>query len=615
MARYPDSFIEELRDRADLLDVASRHMQLKKQGSNWLGLCPFHSEKTPSFSIRPDRGFYKCFGCGEGGNVYNFLMKIKGIGFVDAIEELASMTGIPLPTLAQETPQQSKQRQERQQLFDILEETQQWFRSQLNGSQGKSARDYLSSRGLSQTIIQHFGLGFAPAGWNNLINHFGGGKVAESLLEKAGLVTIKGDGRPAIDRFRKRIIFPIRDHKGRCIGFGGRIMGPEKPKYINSPETSLYHKGEVLYGLDQAQKAIQNEGWVMVVEGYMDLIALANHGIESVVATLGTALTEPHLRLLWRRTRRIHFCFDGDEAGRKAAWRALQQVLDGLQADRHADFLFLPTGQDPDSLVQQEGAQLFRRRVEQATSLTTLLIKQLSKELDTQSPEGRAALIHRARPLLAKIADPLLRELYAETIGQHIKVSMQQVLGDVVNTPLAFGDKPNNLSPKRYPSQTFQKQNIGKPSSAKPSSGTDFEQTLLAILLRNPTLVMEHEEELSQLELENHQLSQLLTELMELGHAHSEDTNTKILDQLSSAQMIHWAKEILSTEVGEPESVQAEFMGCLINCRSHHLKRQIDQTRKKIQTCTDDTPQYGVLMALLQEQKRLQHRKCLPVLS
>ena len=648
MARYyPDSFIEEVRERADLLEVVGRHVQLKKRGTNWVGLCPFHSEKTPSFSVRPDQGFYKCFGCGVGGDIFNFLMKIKGVGFSDVVEEVATSVGLPLPVSHHEGPLYRQQREERQQLLEMVDKARHWFHQKLHAAEGRPAREYLQRRGLKADTVRLFGLGYAPPGWHNILNHFGGGKNAEILLEKSGLAIVKEKGHSGYDRFRDRIIFPIQDYQGRCIGFGGRLLAQGTPKYINSPETLLYQKGEVLYGMDQAQKAIQREGRVVVVEGYMDLIALANHGIDDVVATLGTALTPSHLRQLWKRTRRICFCFDGDLAGKKAAWRALKQVLSGLEADRHASFLFLPDGTDPDDMVRHEGAQGFRKRVEGATSLTEFLTRQLSQGLNTKSPEGRAAVAYRARPLLAKVADPLLRELYGESLGQYLGVTWSQVMGVPQSPPSrkppplqaglrSYADPPLHASgPPLHFDKPLHAGSTARRRQHKQhkvtTTGRDFEQALLAILMRAPDLVVTHEEELGQLELENPQLSRLLSELIHLGTAQSQKpeedgqadreihewhSNGKswLWKQLPTTEMLSWAEKILIAEEVEPESLQEEFCGCLLNCQLRHLQRQIDKITQEIDTESgNNARQFGMLQALMQEQKRLLLRKCHPV--
>ena len=624
MVRYPDSFIEELRERADLLDIVGRHVLLKKQGSSWQGLCPFHHEKTPSFGVRPDQGYFKCFGCGAGGDIFNFIMKIKSLSFYEAIEDLAAAVGLPLPTDRHENSQHRQQREQQQQLLDIIDKARVWFRQQMESPRGNLARDYLHHRGLKKETIEHFGLGYAPPGWRNLLDAFGGGKNVEDLLVKAGLVIFKEDDRSGYDRFRDRIIFPIQNYQGRCIGFGGRLLAKGEPKYINSPETPLYRKGEVLYGLDQAQQSIRQEDRVIVVEGYMDLVALANHGIQTVVATLGTALTASHLRHIWKRTRHICFCFDGDKAGREAAWRALEMVLDGLEADHHVQFLFLPDGSDPDDVVRREGAQGFRARWEKATSLMAFFLRHLAQGLNTESPEGRAALVHRARPLLAKVADPLLRALYTDNLGQFLGIDRLQVPSAVQ----AGGRAESWTTPSLPPNSQIYRRQRGTVLV----QGRNFEQALLAILLRAPDLIASHEEELCRLELENPQLSKLLSALIDLGSmeapffpAHRSAENNSVAPQnagerlwkrLPNPEMRVWAEEILLAEEMSPELFREEFDGCLLNCQLRYLQRQIEQTTREINALPgDNSRQFGILRALKQEQKILRQRKCLPVLS
>lgn len=637
MARYPDSFIEEVKERSDLLEVIGRHVSLKKQGANWLGLCPFHGEKTPSFSVRPDQGFYKCFGCGVGGNVFNFLMKLTGMGFTEALEEMASRVGLPLPTKGGGASHQ-RQQGEREQQRAILDQVRQWFRQQLSADVGAPARAYLRQRGLTEDTIERFGLGYAPPGWRTLLNHFGGGKQAAQLLAQAGLVVIKEQGKGGYDRFRNRIVFPIHDHRGRCVGFGGRLLVQGTPKYINSPETLLYQKGRILYGMDRAGQAIQRAQRVVVVEGYMDVIALANHGMDAVVATLGTALTTHHLSRLWKRTKRICFCFDGDTAGKKAAWRALEQVLHGLEADRHATFLFLPDGEDPDDLVRREGLEGFRTRVEQATSLTQFLFHHLSQDLTIETPEGQAAVMHRARPLLASVSDPLLRELYGKSLGHYLGVPGRHVQERL---PLSRSSPPRPRPPnlRMPPGPHAGGVYAGYTRQSEPAvapAGRDFEQTLLVLLLRAPGLIEQYEEELGRLELDNPMFSTLLSELVNLSvtdppllaageggmddgvddadtgaYAWRIDDTVQLWKRLPTAEMVACAERMLREETIDPDTVQEEFLGCLLSCQIRHLKGQIQQVRREIDTSLEGhTRQFAMLQALKQEQERLRKRKC-----
>ncbi len=632
MARYPDSFIEEVRERVDLLELVGRHVNLKKNGVNWSGLCPFHSEKTPSFSVRPDKGFFKCFGCGTGGDAFKFIMKIKGLEFYEAIEELAASCGLPLPETRRESPETIREREERRQLLDLMNRVRAWFREQLAGPRGQPARDYLQHRGLTAETLQRFHIGYAPPGWSHLLDHFGGGEAAAMALEKVGLVTRRPEGGNRYDRFRDRIIFPIHDHQNRCVGFGGRLMGDGHPKYINSPETPLYHKGQLLYGLHLAQEAIQREGWVLVVEGYMDLLALSNRGINAVVATLGTALTGDHLHRLWRRSRRIHFCFDGDKAGRDAAWRALERVMDGLQADRHADFLFLPDGRDPDDMIRQEGEKAFRQRLREALSLTQLLTQRLSDGLDLNDPEGRAALVHRARPLLWRVADPLLRELYAQSIGQPFDIPADQVLGPAPNEssvgrnhppPPGFPSPPPSEPPHGWPppgtmagrrsgaGERWSPRRLGaERAGGTPTHGLNIERTLLALILNFPPLFLEREEALSGQKLENPQLFRLLSELIELGAELDEESESWPLERISDTSLAALAQNILleteeTIERLSPEAVHAELDGCLKAIQGQQLDRQIDQTTREIGSGRGDLSRLMPMLRALQQERKL----------
>ncbi|MBF0295556.1 MAG: DNA primase [Magnetococcales bacterium] len=550
MPRYPESLIDQIRDRVDLLELVGRQVHLKKQGANWLGLCPFHNEKTPSFSVRPDRG-YKCFGCGASGDLFDFVMKSKSLDFNAAVEELAGQAGIRLPDTRQEDPEAARKRQAQDRLLELLAAARGFYQERLASPVGARARHYLAERGMKEETARRFGLGFAPPGWSQVLDRFGGGEAAAELLAQAGLVTRKAPGEKWYDRFRNRLMFPIADLKGRCVAFGGRVLDAGEPKYLNSPESELFQKGKLLYGLDTAQEAIRKEGGVIVVEGYMDRLSLAEHGLEHTVATLGTAMTPEHLRLLWQRTHRIHFCFDGDAAGEKAAWRALELVLDGLDADRHVGFLFLPKGEDPDQVVRREGAEGFAARLRKGVSPIEFLLRHLGNGLELHTPEGRAALAHRARPMLGRIRDPLLRELYAQTLGQRLEIPVQYALEPETRPPVPMARR------------------VERPTRAVAVMERNHEQALLALLLRQPRLVMEREEELSRLKLENAQLLELLTEMIELGHGFADPPSSWPLEQFPTRELSLRARSILAAEETPLELAEEEFEGCLV---SLHLK-------------------------------------------
>ncbi|NIP82922.1 MAG: DNA primase, partial [Gemmatimonadetes bacterium] len=350
--RIPRQFIDDLLSRVDIVDVVDEYVPLKKGGKDHKACCPFHNEKTPSFTVSADKQFYHCFGCGAHGTAIGFLMEYAHMDFVEAVEDLAARAGLEVPREAG-----SGQREESlQPIYDILARASAWYQKQLRQHpEAGSAKDYLKGRGLSGEIAAQFQLGFAPTGWDNLLGAIGATDAERALMARAGLLVDKGGGG-FYDRFRGRVIFPILDRRGRTIGFGGRVLGDDTPKYLNSPESAIFHKGRELYGLYQARKAAGKPERLIVVEGYMDVVALAQHGIRNAVATLGTAATEAHLEQLFRVSQDVVFCFDGDEAGRRAAWRALETALPAMHDGRQAFFMFLPEGQDPDSLVRERGA-------------------------------------------------------------------------------------------------------------------------------------------------------------------------------------------------------------------------------------------------------------------
>ncbi|TBU92015.1 DNA primase [Stutzerimonas kirkiae] len=414
----PQSFIDDLLNRSDIVDVVSSRIQLKKAGKNYMACCPFHKEKTPSFSVSPDKQFYYCFGCGAGGNALGFIMDHDNLEFPEAVEELARRAGMEVPR--EESGRGNRPRQPTDSpLYPLLAAATDFYRQSLKSHPArKAAIDYLKGRGLSGVIARDFALGFAPPGWDNLMKHLGGDALQQKAMIDAGLLIENADSGKRYDRFRDRIMFPIRDSRGRVIAFGGRVLGDDKPKYLNSPETPVFHKGQELYGLYEARQANRDLDEVIVVEGYMDVIALAQQGLRNAVATLGTATSEEHLKRLFRLTPSVLFCFDGDAAGRKAAWRALEATLPSLQDGLRARFLFLPEGEDPDSLVRAEGHEAFLARIQQqAQPLADYLFQQLAEEADPRSLEGKAHLATLAAPLIDKVPGSNLRAL----MRRHLK--------------------------------------------------------------------------------------------------------------------------------------------------------------------------------------------------
>ena len=401
----PNDFIQTLLARIDIVDVVDRYVPLKKAGANYVACCPFHSEKTPSFTVSQTKQFYHCFGCGAHGTAVGFLMEYGGKTFPDAVEELARDAGLEVPRV-ETRPGEAERREQAQDLASLLLTAAKHYRAQLKDA--PRAVEYLKGRGLTGEIAARFGIGYAPDAWQPLASAFDQYEARE--LETAGLV-IAGDAGKRYDRFRDRIMFPIHDSRGQVIGFGGRVLGDGEPKYLNSPETPLFSKGRELYGLYLARNAIRDAGRVVVVEGYMDVVALAQHGVDYAVATLGTATTPVHSQKLFRITDTVVFCFDGDNAGRKAAWRALENTLPVLSDGKNAAFLFLPDGEDPDDYIRKRGKAAFEALFERATPLSEFMLGELTVQHPPTSAEGRAALVHAARPYLAQLTAPVLSAL------------------------------------------------------------------------------------------------------------------------------------------------------------------------------------------------------------
>ncbi|CRL64138.1 DNA primase [Proteus vulgaris] len=413
--RIPRSFINDLLARTDIIDLIDARVPLKKQGKNHSACCPFHNEKTPSFTVNSDKQFYHCFGCGAHGNAIDFLMNYDRLDFVETIEELAAMHGLEVP-YESGTGSSPIERHIRQNLYQVMEKLNQYYSSALNKPDAQEARNYLAHRGLSEDIISRFSIGFVPTGWDNVLKRFGQNADNKALLLEAGMVITNDNGR-TYDRFRQRVMFPIRDRRGRVIAFGGRVLGDDLPKYLNSPETEIFHKGRQLYGLYEAQQSNNNVTKLLVVEGYMDVVALAQFGIDYAVASLGTSTTAEHIQLLFRTTDNIICCYDGDRAGRDAAWRALETALPFLNDGRSLRFMFLPEGDDPDSLVRREGKESFEKRMEQSHSLSEFLFDSLVPQVDLSTQEGNGKLYSLARPLIDKIPSETLRLYLLRELG------------------------------------------------------------------------------------------------------------------------------------------------------------------------------------------------------
>jgi DNA primase len=416
----PQSFIQDLLNRVDIVGVVERYVPLKRAGANYVACCPFHSEKTPSFTVSQTKQFYHCFGCGAHGTAIGFVMEYTGAGFIDAVKDLAQGVGMQVPEVKSERPRGKTE--EGDDLYAVLLKSAQYYRQQLKNA--PRAIDYLKKRGLSGDIAKEFGIGYAPGGWQNLQAAFP--DYNAKALVAAGLV-IQGEEGKRYDRFRDRIMFPIVDQRGHIIGFGGRVLDQGEPKYLNSPETALFEKGRELYGLYQGRRAVRDAGRVIVVEGYMDVVALAQSGIGYTVATLGTATTPAHVQKLLRQAEEIVFCFDGDDAGRRAAWRALENSLEQLVDGKQLSFLFLPQGEDPDTYVRKLGKVAFEKLLGDAQPLSQFMLRELSSRVDLDTHEGRARLLQEARPLVKQVAAPLLSLLMRKQFAQMAGISQQEL--------------------------------------------------------------------------------------------------------------------------------------------------------------------------------------------
>ena len=515
MALIPQSFIADLLNRVDIVDVVGQHVKLKKAGANYQGLCPFHSEKSPSFSVSPTKQFYHCFGCGAHGSAISFMMEYSGLGYVDAIEELARSAGLDVPR-EERTANDVARQQQAMALSEVMSSAADWYRQQLKGS--TRAVEYLKGRGLTGEIAKRYALGYAPDGWQGLEAVFGpytNDEVAKTLVE-GGLV-IQGEqseGAPVkrYDRFRDRVMFPIRNPKGQTIGFGGRILDQGEPKYLNSPETPLFSKGNTLYGLFEARQAIRAQEYVLVCEGYMDVVALAQLGFPNAVATLGTACTANHVRMLLRQTDKVVFSFDGDSAGQRAAQRALEACLPLMSDDKEIRFLFLPTEHDPDSYVRAYGAPAFEKVIKEAMSISSFFFKIASEGHDQTTPEGRAHTHHAAKPLLLSmppiaLRTQILRELAIRTNSTPAElesfcgltvVPVQQATYQPAqarqqsyqnNQPNQFGYSNNgNRQGAPWQASKGSAKRVATQNIEPPKAPTDLAEQMLRVLIQFPHL-------------------------------------------------------------------------------------------------------------------------------
>jgi len=547
----PESFIQDVLARTDIVSLIERYVPLKKGGANYMACCPFHNEKSPSFTVSPSKQFYHCFGCGVHGTAIGFLMEYSGLSFRDAIRDLAQQLGMQLPQ-EDANPEQHAQSQS---LLEVMKRSSQYFREQLRFA--PTAIEYLKKRGLTGEVAKQFGIGYAPADWQNLKSVFGSHYDDPQLLE-AGMVIQNDTGR-RYDRFRDRVMFPILDQRGNVIAFGGRVIGAGEPKYLNSPETPLFEKGHELYGLFQARQAIRESGTVVVVEGYMDVVALAQFGFGQAVATLGTATTATHIQKLFRHAERVVFCFDGDKAGRKAAWRALENALEALADNKQIGFVFLPQEHDPDSFVRAYGRDEFNRQVAQATPLSDVLLRELAQRCDLTTSEGRARLIYEAKPLLHKLPTPLLRLQLVKRLAEA--------------SGFAQGEVERLCELKSYTPPA--------PPKAK-RSAPSLTRNLLRIVLHKPELARELPAELLPDTPEKPAL-QRLCQLTRDGAASSYALLREQCRGLPEEAMIEAAaSELLGLPFDEAEA-EAEFRATVDKLREGEQMRRFAELRMKAQ--------------------------------
>ncbi len=506
--RIPESFIDDLINRVDVVEVVGSRVPLKKAGAEYSACCPFHEEKTPSFTVSPQKQFYHCFGCGAHGTAVGFLMAYEGLEFVDAIEELARSAGLEVPREGGS----GKPHVDNTDLYDLVAAASLWFQARLR--ENKQAIEYLKQRGVSGEVAQDFGVGYAPQGWNGLLTALGTDQNKREKLMTAGLLA-EGD-KGQYDKFRDRIMFPITDRRGRVIAFGGRALADKGPKYLNSPETPLFHKGRELYGLYRARKLGGQLSRLLVVEGYMDVLALAQFGIEYSVATLGTATTQEHAELLFRNAAEVVFCFDGDRAGRKAAWRALESVLPVIREGRQARFLFLPDGEDPDTLIRQEGNEAFAHRIDTAVPLSKFFFERLEADTDMSSLEGRARLSALAKSYLEKQPAGVLRDM--------LIAELQERVGHQLELPAAAESPVEN-----------------KVKGPKNISRTPV-RSAIALLIQNPELaqIWPQTEELGDKELKG---LDLLREIVDFCAPRPDITTARLLER--------WREHPAATHLGK----------------------------------------------------------------
>jgi DNA primase len=553
MARIPDRFIDDLLARVDIVEVIESRVPLKRAGRDYTARCPFHDERSPSFSVSPAKQFYHCFGCGAHGSAIKFLMEYDRLEFIDAVEDLAARVGMTVPY---EGGMARGPQDQFAELYEVLDASARWFQKQLPGSE--KCRKYLEKRGLDAAMIQRFGLGYAPDGWDGIKNAVGSSESRLKALDKAGMLST-GERGGVYDKFRDRLMFPIQDRRGRIIAFGGRVMGEaDGPKYLNSPETPLFHKGRELFALHQVRQSHSKIPRLIVVEGYMDVISLFQFGITQAVATLGTATTKDHAELLFRNSADVFFCFDGDKAGRSAAWRAVESVLPRMRDGRQAFFLFLPEGEDPDSLIRKEGAEGFELRLKEATPLSEFFFADLAKDVDLRGLEGKARLAERAKPLLAQIPDGAFRDLMQQSLSE--RTGMQRV-GPVAPSAAA---QVHAMTQARAPmSKPPQQRSVVRAAVAllvqKPEVATALEPPYLFGTLRQPGIP-------------------LLMELIALCRSRPDMNTATLLQQFEGREDYEPLAKLAQMDFpSAPEHWRTEFVDACEQLNRQTVQQRIDE--------------------------------------
>ncbi len=566
MARLSDAFIDDLLARSDIVEVVGSRVPLKRKGREYSAPCPFHDERTPSFYVSPTKQFYHCFGCGAHGTSISFLMNYDRLEFLDAVEELARRAGIEVPKETRQDNQDSDLRDQ----YAALDAAAKLFQRQLADSQ--RARDYLDGRGVDAENRARFGIGYAADGYSTLKDALGTDERRLKLLERTGMLS-KNERGHVYDKFRDRVMFPIHDRRGRVIAFGGRVLDKDaSPKYLNSPETALFHKGRELYGLWQARQANQKLERLIVVEGYMDVVALFQHGVSQAVATLGTATTADHAELLFRNAPDVYFCFDGDAAGRRAGWRAVESVLPRMKDGRQAFFLFLPEGEDPDTIVRKEGAAGFDARLAQATPLSQFFFDEIGRDTNRGTLDGRARLAERARPLLAQLPDGAFADLMRQELQRQTGVDTARPAPEAPRPP---------------------------PRGAAPAQKRSLVRSAIALLLQQPALGLQLEQPYRFAELRQPGVP-LLLEILDVVNQRPEISTGALLEHLAGHDQAEPLRKLAAQALpGEEASWAHELQDATAQLERQTLQQRIDELQQKQRAQgLDETDKYEMRMLL-----------------